>query len=142
MEYRRPMLPRISSHLCLVLPLVVFFAAACSDDSSSAADARASSDDSGLVFDANDTPDATIVGDNFGVVSTAYDEGGVIPIKYSCNGANVSPPLTWSDAPDNTQSFAVVFLDTSTDFLHSVIWDIPSSRSDLPEDIEKVGSSE
>ena len=83
---------------------------------------------------ANNTPD----GGSFGITSSAYMDGGTIPNDNSCAGLNVSPALMWSNAPDNTQSFAIVFLDTSTNFLHSVIWDIPSSRTELPGNVEKV----
>ncbi len=83
---------------------------------------------------ANNTPD----GGSFGIVSSAYREGGTIPSDNSCDGLNISPALMWSNAPDNTQSFAIVFLDTSTNFLHSVIWDIPSSRTELPDNVEKA----
>jgi len=135
------MFPRNSTHFCIALALAAFSAAACSGGSNSTADARANSGDSALVIDANGSPDAnsnSADAGSFSIVSTAYSEGGVIPTKHSCAGVNISPALAWDNAPDNTQSFAVVFLDTTTNFLHSAIWDIPSSRADLPEDIEKA----
>lgn len=45
------------------------------------------------------------------LTSTAFTDGGDIPAKYTCDGANVSPPLAWTDAPARTQSFALIVED-------------------------------
>src|SRR5260370_40731183 len=42
------------------------------------------------------------------VSSSAFSEGKSIPEKYTCDGQNVSPPLTWSGAPANASSFAII----------------------------------
>ena len=49
---------------------------------------------------------------------------------------NTSPPLAWSGAPAGTLSYAVFFTDATTSFRHSAIYDIPSTRTDLPLDVE------
>jgi Raf kinase inhibitor-like YbhB/YbcL family protein len=76
----------------------------------------------------------------FVLTSTAYDEGGMIPKVHSCESPlNTSPALAWTGAPAGTQSFALVFKDlTFNNFLHSAIWDIPASRNDLPENVDKT----
>ncbi len=112
----------------------------CGSDDSSALDAAAL-DAAIEAIDAqreNDAASLEADGGMFAVTSSAYMEGGTIPTKYSCNGANVFPALEWGNAPSGTGSYAVVFLDTTTNFLHSAIWDIPVSRTGLPEGVEKT----
>lgn len=75
----------------------------------------------------------------FSLTSTVVAEGMTLPPKYTCAGANVSPPLAWSGAPPGTMSYAIIFTDKSImDFKHSAIYDIPASASVLPEDVEQV----
>ncbi len=114
---------------------------ACSgDEPSVAVDAQTSLADGMASFDAmanavdatTSVPDAGL----FALTSAAYAEGAAIPVVHSCRGANTSPPLAWGNAPAGTQSFAVVFNDTSNNFLHSAIWDIPADRMSLPAAVE------
>jgi Raf kinase inhibitor-like YbhB/YbcL family protein len=77
----------------------------------------------------------------FTITSTAVEEGAAIPRAHVCTtqmGMNTSPPLAWSGAPVGTKSFAIVFNDATTSFLHSVIYDIPPDRTDLPENVAKT----
>ena len=50
-------------------------------------------------------------GPQFTLVSSAFVEKGVIPVKYTGGAANVSPPLTWSGVPQGTKSFALTMID-------------------------------
>jgi phosphatidylethanolamine-binding protein (PEBP) family uncharacterized protein len=45
------------------------------------------------------------------LTSPAFPSGGRIPVKYTRDGQNVSPPLAWRDAPQQTQSYALVVED-------------------------------
>ena len=45
---------------------------------------------------------------SFTLKSTAFPNGGVIPKKYTCDGADLSPALSWDDAPAGTQSLALI----------------------------------
>src|SRR5262245_16547897 len=72
--------------------------------------------------------------------TTAWQDGGVIPVKYTQAGEEVSPPLTWSNPPDMTQSFVLIVhdvdatnVDATTDTLHWMVWNIPASARALPE---------
>jgi Raf kinase inhibitor-like YbhB/YbcL family protein len=74
------------------------------------------------------------------LTSTAWPDGGVIPKKYTQAGEQVSPPLTWSDVPENTASFVLIAHDldvtvgTGTDdVLHWMLWNIPAASRSLPE---------
>lgn len=70
--------------------------------------------------------------------SEAFDDGDVIPLRYTCDGEDVSPALKWSGAPDGVEAFALVMDDpdapTGT-FVHWVAYDIPASTTALPEEI-------
>jgi phosphatidylethanolamine-binding protein (PEBP) family uncharacterized protein len=43
--------------------------------------------------------------------SSAFAAGAAIPAQYTCDGANQSPPLEWSGAPEGTKSFALIVDD-------------------------------
>lgn len=74
------------------------------------------------------------------ITSTAFAEGQPIPEKYTCSGKDVSPPLTWSNAPAGTKSFALVAEDPDAPmgtWVHWVIYDLPADTTALPEDVAK-----
>jgi Raf kinase inhibitor-like YbhB/YbcL family protein len=58
------------------------------------------------------------------VSSSAFPDGSVIPVDYTCDGANRSPPLTWTWMPESTQSIALLVDDANTDFTHWLVYDI------------------
>lgn len=69
---------------------------------------------------------------------------GVIPKKFTCDGADVSPALSWNDAPAGAQSFTLIADDPDAPvgtWTHWIIWNIPASATALPEDVPKVGES-
>lgn len=68
--------------------------------------------------------------------STAFDSGESIPTKYTCDGANVSPPLQWSGVPDNAQSLVLICEDPDAPgrtFSHWVLYNIPPTTTALSE---------
>ena len=70
------------------------------------------------------------------VTSKAFQEGGMIPKDYTCDGANVSPPLAWDSAPEGTKSFALIVDDPDAPgktWVHWVVFNIPSSARELSE---------
>ena len=72
------------------------------------------------------------------VSSAAFEPGSEIPVQYSCQGANLSPPLEWSGVPEGTQSLALVVDDPDSQppgFVHWVIFNIPRSTTGLPEGV-------
>jgi Raf kinase inhibitor-like YbhB/YbcL family protein len=86
-------------------------------------------------MNANERP-----GEKMGIklTSTAFQDGGMIPAKYTCDGANVSPPLDWSGAPQTTKSFALICDDPDAPgkaWMHWVVFDLPASRTSLPENV-------
>lgn len=77
------------------------------------------------------------------LTSTAFTDGGEIPAKYTCDGANVSPPLAWTDAPATTRSFALIVEDPDAPdpaapertWVHWVIVDLLQSSTGLKENV-------
>ena len=74
----------------------------------------------------------------FGLTSSAFKTGDTIPRKHTCDGADVSPPLTWADPPAGTASFALVADDPDAPvgtWVHWVLYDLPATARMLPEGI-------
>lgn len=72
--------------------------------------------------------------------SSAFEAGGVIPAKYTCEGPDVSPPLSWSDVPTGTKTLALIMDDPDAPmgtWVHWVAWNIPATARSLDEDIPK-----
>jgi Raf kinase inhibitor-like YbhB/YbcL family protein len=77
----------------------------------------------------------------FLLTSTAFKEGAAIPVKYTCDGADVSPPLAWSGAPAGTVGFALIADDPDAPagtWVHWVLYDLPATASRLPENVAKA----
>lgn len=70
------------------------------------------------------------------VTSTAFTDGGTIPQKYTCDGADVSPPLAWDNVPEGTKSFALICDDPDAPmgtWVHWVLFNLPADTHNLPE---------
>lgn len=73
---------------------------------------------------------------NFEITSSAFKDGGKIPVQYSCVGKDISPQLAWSNAPAATQSFALICSDPDAPmgtWYHWVIFNIPKTLTEIPE---------
>jgi hypothetical protein len=72
------------------------------------------------------------------ITSTAFQAGETIPTRYSCDGQDISPALSWSGAPEGTRSFALILDDPDAPggtFTHWVIFNIPAETLELEEAI-------
>jgi Raf kinase inhibitor-like YbhB/YbcL family protein len=76
------------------------------------------------------------------LTTTAWPDGGAIPVKHSQAGDQVSPPLAWTNVPDGVASFALVVHDVDAaigngtdDILHWMVWNIPAAARSLPEGV-------
>ena len=70
------------------------------------------------------------------VSSSAFQEGGEIPTKYTCEGQDVSPALTWSEPPAETRSFTLIVDDPDAPvgvFTHWVLFNLPADSRGIPE---------
>lgn len=72
------------------------------------------------------------------LTSPAFQEGGEIPRKYTCDGADVSVPLRWKDPPSATKSFALISDDPDAPvgtWVHWVLYNLPPETRELDEGI-------
>jgi len=75
--------------------------------------------------------------------SSAYDNGGVIPSRYTCEGEDVSPPLVWTGVPETARSLVLIIDDPDAPdpkapkmtWVHWVLYNIPPDVTGLPEGV-------
>lgn len=76
----------------------------------------------------------------FEIKSPVFAEGENIPKKYTCEGPDLSVPLTWTDPPAGTKSFALIADDPDAPmgtWVHWVLYDIPAEVRQLPEGVSR-----
>ena len=78
------------------------------------------------------------------LMSNSFNDGTVIPLKYTQAGEQASPQMAWANAPAGTQSFVLHMHDmegarnkTTEDQLHWLVWSIPATTRALPEGLPK-----
>ena len=79
--------------------------------------------------------------DKMKLTSSAFGENQAIPKLYTCEGKDISPPLSWSEVPAQTKSLALIVDDPDAPdpaapkmtWVHWVLYDIAPSASGLPE---------
>lgn len=77
--------------------------------------------------------------------SPAFSHLGDIPTPYTCEGADISPPLSWSDVPEGTKSFALIVDDPDAPdpkapqrtWVHWVLYNLPAATRELPGDVRR-----
>lgn len=77
----------------------------------------------------------------FLLTSLAFAQLAALPPRYTCEGANLSPPLSWSGVPPGTRSLALVVDDPDapdpaapkTTWVHWVVYNLPATAPGLPE---------
>jgi hypothetical protein len=75
------------------------------------------------------------------LTSTAFQDGGAIPSLYTCQGQDISPPLTWSGVPAGTQSLVLIVDDPDAPdpaapqrtWVHWVLYNLPPDATGLDE---------
>jgi len=74
------------------------------------------------------------------LITTAWPDGGMIPLRYSQAGPEISPAIQWSGAPTATTSFVLIFHDldstvpnSTDDLLHWMVWNIPGTATGLAQ---------
>jgi len=77
----------------------------------------------------------------------AFEDGGIVPMKYAARGDNVQPGFRFSNIPEGTVSFAIIFHDIdvalgggTNDVLHWIVWNIPAAAGGIPEGSLPEGS--
>jgi len=77
----------------------------------------------------------------FALTSKAFDHGGTIPKRFTCDGLDVSPALSWNEPPPGTKSLALISDDPDAPvgtWVHWVAFDIPAGTRELPEGVAKT----
>jgi Raf kinase inhibitor-like YbhB/YbcL family protein len=72
------------------------------------------------------------------IMSSAFGEGDLIPRQYTCDGRDVSPPITWTGAPAGTKSLALIADDPDAPagtWVHWVVYNLPAGVAELHEAI-------
>ena len=80
---------------------------------------------------------------SFNLESNAFNNGGDIPQKFTCDGTDVSPPLVWGDAPSGTKSLALIADDPDAPggtWVHWVMYDIEPQMLQLSQGMAKTES--
>lgn len=71
------------------------------------------------------------------IKSPAFEDNKVIPAQYTCEGPNVSPPLTFSEVPENTKSLVLLVEDPDAPakpWVHWLVFNIPPGAGRFDED--------
>ena len=69
------------------------------------------------------------------LTSAAFADGQPIPVKYTADALDISPPLAWTNAPAGTKSFALIADDPDAPagtWMHWVIYDLPPATTGWP----------
>lgn len=77
------------------------------------------------------------------VTSSSFVAGAVIPVRFSGEGADVSPALAWSGAPMGARSYAVICDDPDAPrgtFVHWLLWNIPAETNALREHVASLAT--
>jgi Raf kinase inhibitor-like YbhB/YbcL family protein len=72
------------------------------------------------------------------ITSSVFEDGGLIPARYTCDGADMSPALRWDVVPEGTKSIALICDDPDAPmgtFVHWVIFGLPAETRELTENI-------
>ena len=78
------------------------------------------------------------------LISPSFDNQGLIPKRFTCDGEDISPALAWSDVPEKTKSFALIVDDPDAPdpanprmtWVHWVLYNIPATVRSLPEGLK------
>jgi len=80
------------------------------------------------------------------ITSTAFTGGGAIPARYTCQGEDVSSPLTWTDLPADTKSIVLIVDDPDAPdpaapkrtWVHWVLYNLPPTATGLAEAVREL----
>lgn len=77
------------------------------------------------------------------IISSAFGDNQTIPVKYTCDGDGVNPPLEFKDVPPGAQTLALIMDDPDAPmgiWVHWVLWNIPPQTNTVFEDSQKFGT--
>src|SRR5208282_5414029 len=77
----------------------------------------------------------------FELKSSAFSNGSAIPPKFTCDGSDLSPALSWNDPPAGTKTLALIMDDPDAPvgtWVHWVLYDLPATLKELPQGMPKT----
>lgn len=129
--------------LFVIAALALAFTACGKSEKSAAVDTLATTTDSGPQSQQTRSAPKTMLI----ITSPAFAPNGSIPSKYTCEGADTSPPLEWFGVPKDAQTLALIVDDPDAPdpakpqrvYVHWVVYNIPANITKLPENAAKAG---
>lgn len=92
-----------------------------------------------LVMATQTSATASAVDSSMQLGSQAYAMGASIPVLYTCDGKDISPPLVWHGVPSGTRSFVLIVDDPDAPggtWVHWVLYNLPADSRQLPAAIK------
>lgn len=74
--------------------------------------------------------------DTLSIASDGFNNGGIIPELFTCDGKNISPEIHWSVLPKNTKALALILSDEDAPngiFYHWILYNIPTNVQNLSQ---------
>ena len=79
------------------------------------------------------------------LTSSAFTGGESVPVRHTCEGEDISPPLSWSGAPEGTESLALIVDDPDAPdpraprmtWVHWILYNLPATASELPTGVPR-----
>src|SRR5215204_1549199 len=85
---------------------------------------------------------SSAAGAAFTLTSTSFREGDAIPQEFSCDGSNVSPPLSWTGVPSGAGALVLAVDDPDArGFVHWIVLDLDGADGDLPKGVAPTADS-
>ncbi|MDC8452270.1 MAG: YbhB/YbcL family Raf kinase inhibitor-like protein [Candidatus Nitrosotalea sp.] len=88
-----------------------------------------------VYYENNPTPKTSSVSNNnqqmLRVSSSAFENEGTIPAEFTCDGQDISPPLSITNIPKDVKTLSLIMTDPDAprgNFTHWTVWNIPSSK--------------
>lgn len=75
------------------------------------------------------------------LMSSNFVQGAAIPMRFTCEGENVSPEFSWKEVPQQTRAFALIIHDPDAPrtggFTHWVVYNIPGNKGSIGPEVPK-----